>query len=130
MTGFTDTNLVVLGAVGALTFSLLSSKTVQYFVGVGFFAIAFLLTYSVIKDLNTGMFTGLLLGVFATNFFKWVKNDTFSAIFLIIIAIVGVLLLISLLLNLRFFNVKINFPTYKIKGLPKPSATFQQINQH
>ena len=36
MTGFTDTNLVVLGAVGALTFSLLSSKTVQYFVGVGF----------------------------------------------------------------------------------------------
>jgi len=126
----TDTNLVVLGAVGALTFSLLFTKTLQYLVGIGFFAIAFLLVYAVINDLNAGMIAGLLLGLFAANFFKWVlveKNDVYSAIFLVVVAIVGILLLFVLLLYFRPFSIEI--PAYRLKVLPRPNESFWKLHQ-
>jgi|LSQX01.1.fsa_nt_gb hypothetical protein len=130
MTGFSNTSLALLGAVGALTFSLLSTKTIQYFVGVGFFAIAFLLAYAVSKDLNISMLAGMLSGFFVANFFRWVLDtDIYSAIFLIVIATIGVLLLITILLNLR---LKINIPTpgfSGLKGLPNPRVGLSQLKQ-
>lgn len=130
----TNTNLVILGTVGALTFSLLSTKTIQYFVGVGFFTIAFLLVQAVTKDLNISMLVGLLSGMFIANFFKWVlSNDICSAIFLIFIATIGVLLLIALIASLRFQNLNLNsglgIPVNKFKGLPRPNISFTQLHQ-
>ena len=50
MTGTTDVSMALLGTAGALAFSLLTSNTIKYFVGVGFFGIVFLLTYVLFYD--------------------------------------------------------------------------------
>lgn len=130
MTGTTDVSIALLGTAGALAFSLLTSNTIKYFVGVGFFGIVFLLTYVLFYDLNISMFSGLVSAVLVGILFEWIsmKADLVSAILLVAVATVGFLLLVAILLNLRF--QRLDIPVFVIKRIQKPNVSFIKQLEH
>lgn len=108
MTGLTDFNIALLGTIGALTFSLFSTKAIKCFVGVGFFSLAFFLAYLFSNDLNLGVVIGLALALLAVMYFNWLlKVDLVSAILLVFVATIGIIVIINLLLNIRLEDLNI-----------------------
>lgn len=124
-----EMGIAFVGALGLLTLSLIATRMVKYFVGLGMFGMFFLLTYLITEDLNICVFIGTFMAVFMGFLYEYrLKDDIFLATLVVIMAIIG-LVIISVILTTVFKSVNPAFgritrfalPMKELKNIVKTS---------
>lgn len=107
--GIKNTIIILLSVIGAFLLPLLPAKIVKYLAGLGWFIIFFLFIYAIIPNANLCAMISMTLSILVIVFYeKILKIDENSATIIILIAVAGLSLAASILLNITIKTPSVN----------------------